>query len=233
MKRQTKWFLVSLGLLLLSVGCASTATREALQSDYDNAMRLFNNLPANAKECAPQEYAKTEAKLAHIQEEISEGHWTYVRKYVPEADQLVRDTKATAKRKCPEVAKAAPPPPPPPPPVEKPTFILKGITFDFDKATIRPTSEPTLKEAGSVLKRFNEVKVRIEGHTDTSGPEQYNQKLSERRAKAVKDYLMKNYGISSDRIDTVGYGETRPRADNSTKEGRKQNRRIEFVVTKQ
>ncbi len=232
MNLQKKWLLVCLGLLLFSVGCASTATREALQGDYDNAMRLFNQLPANAKDCAPQEYAKTEAKLAHIQEEIGEGHWTYVRKYLPEADTLVRDTKATAKRKCPQVAKAAPPPPPPPP-VEKPTFILKGINFDFDKATIRPSSEPTLKEAGSVLKRFNEVEVKIEGYTDTSGPEQYNRVLSERRAKAVKDYLISNFGISPDRIDTVGYGESWPRGDNKTKEGRKQNRRIEFIITKQ
>ncbi len=231
MNLQKKCFLVCLGLLVLSAGCMSTATREALQSDYDNAMRLFSNLPANAKECAPQEYAKAEAKLAHVQEEMGEGHWTYAGKYVPEADQLVRETQAAAKRNCPKVAKAAPPPPPPP--VERPTFVLDGIYFDLDKATIRPSSERTLDEAGSVLKRFTSVEVRIDGHTDSTGSEQHNQGLSERRAKAVKDYLVRKFGISSDRIKTMGYGETRPLGDNKTKKGRQQNRRIEFIITKQ
>jgi outer membrane protein OmpA-like peptidoglycan-associated protein len=222
-------FLLILGLSLVFFGCTSAATRQAIQSDYDNALRVFNKLPANAKDCAPREYAKAEGRLAHIEEELSEKHWSFAKKYIPEADQAIRDTAAAVKRKCPPKPKMAPPPPP----VEKPTFILEGITFDFDKASIRPSSELTLKEAGSVMQRFSAIKVRIEGHTDSIGSETYNQGLSERRAMSVKDYLVTNFGIDSGRIDTVGFGEARPVADNKTEEGRAQNRRIQFVVTAQ
>lgn len=224
--------ILMLGLSLIFFGCTSAATRQAIQGDYENTIRVFNKLPANAKDCAPQEYAKAEARIAHIEEELSEKHWSYAKKYIPEADEAVRDTAAAVKRKCPPRAKVAPPPPPPPP-VEKPTFVLEGITFDIDKATIRPTSEVTLKEAGSVMQKFKSVKVRIEGHTDSTGSDAYNQGLSERRANAVKDYLVTNFSIDTGRIDTVGFGEAKPVADNKTREGRAQNRRIQFVVTAQ
>jgi outer membrane protein OmpA-like peptidoglycan-associated protein len=230
MSVEKRFLLYILGLAFVFFGCTSAATRQAIQGDYENALRLFNQLPPNAKECAPQEYAKTEATLAHIEEELSEEHWYYAKKYIPMADEEVRDTKATAKRRCPSKPKA---PPPPPPPVEKPTFILEGITFDFDKATIRPSSEPTLKEAGSVLQRFTTVKVRIEGYTDSVGPDAYNQALSERRANSVKDYLIKNFGVDPSRVATVGFGESKPVADNKTDQGRAENRRIQFVITEQ
>lgn len=226
MSGKRKYLLLMLGFSLMLFGCTSMATKQAIQGDYDNALRIFNALPGNAKECAPQEYAKAEATLAHIDEELSEKHWWFARRYNAEADQQVRDTASAVKRKCPETK-------PPPPPPEQTTFILEGITFDFDKATIRPSSEPTLKEAGNVMQKFEAVKVRIEGHTDHIGTDAYNQNLSERRAKAVKGYLVNNYGIDPGRIDTVGFGESKPIADNKTDEGRAQNRRIEFVVTAQ
>lgn len=230
MFRDKRLLLLVVGLSLALFGCTSAATRQAIQSDYDNVLRLFNKLPDNAKECAPQEYAKIEATVAHIQEEISENHWRYARQYMPMADAQVRDTRAAVKRRCAEKPKA---PPPPPPPVEKPTFILEGITFDFDRATIRPSSEPTLKEAGAILQRFSGVEVRIEGHTDSVGSDDYNQRLSEKRAVSVKDYLVKNFGLDPARIETVGFGEAKPIADNKTDAGRAQNRRIQFVITKQ
>lgn len=232
MFRDKRLVLLVVGVSLALFGCTSAATRQAIQSDYDNVLRLFNKLPDNAKECAPQDYAKIEATLAHIQEELSEEHLRYARQYMPAADEQVRETAAAVKRRCPEKPKA-PPPPPPPPPVEKPTFILEGITFDFDRATIRPSSEPTLKEAGAILQRFTAVEVRIEGHTDSVGSDDYNQRLSEKRAVSVKDYLVKNFGIDPARIVTGGFGETKPIADNKTEEGRAQNRRIQFVITKQ
>lgn len=224
-------FLLMLGLSLVFFGCTSAATRQAIQSDYENTLGAFNKLPANAKDCAPREYAKAEGRIAHIEEELSEKHWTFAKKYIPEADQAVKDTATAVKRNCPPRVKVVAPPPPPP--VEKPTFVLEGITFDIDKATIRPTSEVTLKEAGSVMQKFSSVKVRIEGHTDSTGSEAYNQGLSERRAKAVKDYLVTNFSIDPGRIGTIGFGEAKPIADNKTREGRAQNRRIQFVVTAQ
>ncbi len=230
MRVEKRLCLLVLGLSLFFFGCTSMATKQAIQGDYDNALRLFNKLPGNAKQCAPQEYAKTEAKLAHIDHEISEQHWRSAKKYIPAADELVRDTKRLVKRKCPPKPVA---PPPPPPTEEKPTFILEGITFDFDKATIRSTSEPTLQEAGKVMERFTSVKVRIEGHTDSIGSEDYNQGLSERRAQSVKAYLEQNFKIDPGRIEAVGVGESKPIADNKSDEGRAQNRRIQFVITAQ
>jgi outer membrane protein OmpA-like peptidoglycan-associated protein len=221
--------LVILVFCLLFIGCTSAATKQAIQSDYENARRAFNQLPANSKECAPQEYARAEVRMAHIEEELSEKHWKYAGKYMPEADTAIRQTGAAVKRNCPPTAKM----PPPPPAVEKPSFVLRGITFDFDKATIRSSSEPTLNEAGGVMQRFGALKVRIEGHTDSIGAEAYNQRLSGKRANAVKDYLVNNFEVAPSRIETVGYGEAKPVADNKTKDGRAQNRRIEFVVTAQ
>jgi OOP family OmpA-OmpF porin len=87
---------------------------------------------------------------------------------------------------------------------------LKGVNFDFDKATLRPDAVAILGEAVEILKRYPELKVEVAGHTDLCGKDDYNQKLSERRAKAVYDYLTGN-GVDAARLSgPVGYGESRP-----------------------
>jgi outer membrane protein OmpA-like peptidoglycan-associated protein len=128
----------------------------------------------------------------------------------------------------PPVAEVPPPPPPPAPPMQK-KIVLRGVNFDFDKATIRSDARPVLDEAINILKSQGGVAVIAEGHTDSTGPEAYNMTLSQRRAKAVRDYLVAG-GIDASRIETVGYGETQPVADNSTRDGRAQNRRVELDV---
>jgi outer membrane protein OmpA-like peptidoglycan-associated protein len=130
---------------------------------------------------------------------------------------------------APVVAQAPPPPPPPPPPPAKRKIVLRGVNFDFDKSTIRPDARPVLDEAINILKNESGISVVAEGHTDSVGSDKYNQGLSQRRAKAVRDYLV-NGGVSSSRIETVGYGESRPVASNDTAEGRAQNRRTELRV---
>lgn len=110
---------------------------------------------------------------------------------------------------------APPPPPPPAPPAPPPppapiTIDLNGVNFDFDKSTLRPDAVAILNEAVEILKRYPELRVEVAGHTDLCGPDAYNQKLSERRATAVYDYLTSN-GIDSGRLaGPVGYGESRP-----------------------
>ena len=90
---------------------------------------------------------------------------------------------------------------------------LKGVNFDFDKATLRPDAVAILGEAVEILKRYPELKVEVAGHTDQCGKDGYNQKLSERRAKAVYDYLTSN-GVDAGRLaGPVGYGESRPLED--------------------
>jgi outer membrane protein OmpA-like peptidoglycan-associated protein len=108
-------------------------------------------------------------------------------------------------------------------------IVLRGINFDFDKSGIKPEFVPVLDEAVDILSATPDVKVIIEGHTCWIGTEKYNQGLSERRAASVCNYLVEK-GISQNRLETVGYGETSPIADNQTLEGRRMNRRVEFKI---
>lgn len=117
--------------------------------------------------------------------------------------------------------------PEPPPAMER--VVLRGINFDFDKAVVKPEFAPVLDVAAGILKERPTLKVVVEGHTCNIGTEAYNQKLSERRAKAVHEYLVKK-GVKADRLSTVGHGEMQPMADNKTKSGRELNRRVEFKI---
>ena len=135
----------------------------------------------------------------------------------------------------PEMEAPPPPPvaaaPPPPPPPAKGTKIatIGGAQFDFNKATIKPSGRDVLDKAVKTLKDNPDLHVVIEGHTDSVGSDSYNLKLSERRAAAVKTYLV-GEGISATRITTRGYGKTRPVASNETEAGRAQNRRADVVA---
>jgi OOP family OmpA-OmpF porin len=113
---------------------------------------------------------------------------------------------------------------------------LKGVNFDFDKSTLRPDAVAILNEAAEILKRYPELKVEVAGHTDSVGTDAYNQGLSERRARAVYDYLTSN-GVDASRMTGPnGYGESRPIAPNTNEdgsdnpEGRARNRRTELNV---
>lgn len=130
------------------------------------------------------------------------------------------------------VAQAAPPPPPPtpaPPPPVKKKIVLRGVNFDTNSAAIRPDAAPVLDEAIAVLKSEPGIGVICEGHTDSVGDAEYNRKLSRQRALAVARYLIRG-GIDPKRIKIIAYGESRPVADNSTEDGRAQNRRVELRV---
>jgi OOP family OmpA-OmpF porin len=116
-------------------------------------------------------------------------------------------------------------------PDKEEVIVLRGIHFDFDKYNIKPEWVPVLDEAVNILKKHPEIKIVIEGHTDAIGTIPYNQKLSERRAKAVYDYFI-GKGIDASRMKMVGYGKLRPKADNKTAEGRAINRRVELKVEK-
>ena len=131
--------------------------------------------------------------------------------------------------KCPTVyAKTADGCPPPPPAAATPKqLVLEGVNFDNDKATLRPEAKATLDQMAAELKEWGNVKVEVAGHTDSKASDAYNMKLSERRANAVRDYLISK-GIEADRLTAKGYGESQPIADNGTEEGRAKNRRVEL-----
>jgi OOP family OmpA-OmpF porin len=105
-------------------------------------------------------------------------------------------------------------------------IVLRGVNFDFDKADIRPDAAVILDEAASLLSQSS-GNVSVGGHTDSVGADAYNQGLSERRAAAVKDYLV-GKGVDSSRLTTTGYGESSPIASNDTADGRALNRRVEL-----
>ncbi len=107
-------------------------------------------------------------------------------------------------------------------------IVSNGIRFDVGKATLRPESMGVLNEINLMLTEHPDVKVSIEGHTDSDGDEGLNQKLSEERALAVKKQL-ESMGISSDRLASKGFGESKPVGPNDTPEGKAANRRVEFV----
>jgi|TARA_R100001369_G_scaffold8045_3_gene19573 outer membrane protein OmpA-like peptidoglycan-associated protein len=105
-----------------------------------------------------------------------------------------------------------------------------GVTFGFDSADLTSEARGSLNEVANVLTQYQDTRVSIAGHTDSTGDASYNQRLSERRAQAVSSYLTQN-GVSSTRLNTSGYGATQPVASNDNEQGRAQNRRVEITLT--
>ena len=119
------------------------------------------------------------------------------------------------------------------------TMKLEGdVLFDFDKASVRPDAEKLLEKVATVLGEFPEGKVTVEGHTDSKGSDKVNLDMSQRRADAVKTWLVKKKGIPEKMITTKGFGKTKPVAPNNNPdgsdnpEGRQQNRRVQITVEK-
>ena len=126
----------------------------------------------------------------------------------------------------PIVVVAAPVAPPAPDPCAV-AVELEGVNFDSNRAEIRPDAGAILDGAVASLRACTDRRVRVEAYTDSSGSDAYNQALSQRRADAVRQYLV-GAGIAADRVDAVGMGEADPVASNATKQGRARNRRVEL-----
>ncbi|MFW6387260.1 MAG: OmpA family protein [Thermodesulfobacteriota bacterium] len=103
------------------------------------------------------------------------------------------------------------------------------LLFDFDSAAVKPGAYDELQRVAEVLNAYPQTKLQIAGHTDSSGSEDYNQGLSERRAEAVKTILV-NYQVAAQRISTVGFGESQPVASNDSAAGRQMNRRVAITI---
>jgi len=106
---------------------------------------------------------------------------------------------------------------------------LADILFDFDQATLKRDVEFSLVRVATILNQFPEMNVQVEGHTDNIGAPEYNLDLSQRRARAVYDFLV-SQNVPPERLSVEGYGMTRPVADNGTEEGRQRNRRVDLVI---
>ncbi|GAB4347312.1 MAG: OmpA family protein [Candidatus Abyssubacteria bacterium] len=108
--------------------------------------------------------------------------------------------------------------------------LREKILFDVNEYSLKPGAQDNLSQIAQVLAKYPDFNILVEGHTDSTGTETYNQWLSEKRAQSVADYLIAQ-GLYSARIQVIGYGETRPVATNDTPEGRQQNRRVELHIT--
>jgi outer membrane protein OmpA-like peptidoglycan-associated protein len=113
--------------------------------------------------------------------------------------------------------------------MEEGKFSTTGILFDFQSAVIKPESYAVVKEIAGVLKDNPSAKIKVFGHTSSDGDDKANMELSKKRSAAVKDMLVSEFSIDGGRIETEGKGETEPIGDNKTKEGKAQNRRVEFI----
>jgi outer membrane protein OmpA-like peptidoglycan-associated protein len=152
--------------------------------------------------------AEREAQQARAAVEQSEQEKTRLREQLREQLNSVLETRETARGLIVNVS---------------------DVLFDVDKATLRPGARERLARVAGILLAHRDLKINIEGHTDSTGSDDYNQRLSEARAAAVRDYLVSS-GIQQQAIGTAGFGESRPVATNGTAAGRQQNRRVELVV---
>ena len=107
--------------------------------------------------------------------------------------------------------------------------LKSDFSFDFDSAVIKPGAEDEIARIAAVLIKYPQTNISIEGHTDSKGAEEYNMDLSKSRAEAVKASLI-GRGLTSSRLQTIGFGESKPVATNDTEAGRQQNRRVRIVI---
>jgi len=109
-------------------------------------------------------------------------------------------------------------------------LTLSDVLFDLNQADLKPTGEQTVGRLAEFMREYENRRVRVEGYTDSTGADSYNQQLSERRAESVRNALI-NQGIASQRVEVRGYGEQYPVAGNDSSSGRQQNRRVEIVIS--
>jgi outer membrane protein OmpA-like peptidoglycan-associated protein len=107
-------------------------------------------------------------------------------------------------------------------------IVANGIRFDVGKATLKPESMGIINEVVDLMKEHSDLKFSVEGHTDSDGDDAFNMELSDKRAETVKTTMIE-MGIAADRLESKGWGESMPIADNSSPEGKANNRRVEFV----
>ncbi|MGR8941057.1 MAG: OmpA family protein [Gammaproteobacteria bacterium] len=191
--------------------------------DEENGKLLLNSL-SDIAGCGYRAEAENVATPAGMAEFVKS---VFLKRATPVADCSTMDSDGDGVNdcndKCPDTPKGAHVD-------ETGCWAYHGVLFDIDKANIKPEFEPMLNNAVDVMGLNPGLTVRIEGHTDSTASEEHNQKLSERRAESVKNYLV-DHNVNASRMETVGYGESRPVDTNDTVEGRYNNRRVQFERT--
>jgi len=201
-----------------------------IRTEMQDADRALDSARQAGKDKAcPEQYQKADALR-------NQAYDVYRACHTEEGAALARQATALANAPCPPAGEAAPMAPvapvviPPAAPVHYKYCLTLNIEFDIDQAIIRPQYRDEVAKVGEFMKKYPTTSAVIEGHTDNVGDADYNMKLSQRRAESVVNYLADNFGIDRSRLSAVGFGLTRPIADNTTDSGRQKNRRIEAII---
>ncbi len=246
------FFLLMVIIMFLFLGTSCTTYHFGVPDRAVGVPAEFNQTETAITQAEQSHGAKyCPEKISKAKELAKKGVETYWACRTDEAMGLLAEARRLAKEAegCqpppppppppPAPPKPAPPPPPPPlkpappqpPPVPK---VIDKMTlqvlFDFDKSTLTKADLKELQKAVAFVKKYPGAKIRLDGYTDSIGTDAYNIKLSERRAAAVKDYLIKEAAVDSSKITAVGHGEADPVADNKTSKGRAKNRRVEISI---
>jgi outer membrane protein OmpA-like peptidoglycan-associated protein len=231
------FFLLMVMIMFLFLGTSCTTSHFGVVDRASGVPTEFDQTEAAIAQAEQSTGAKyCPDKIARAKELAKKGAETYWACRTDEAMDLLAEARKLAKEA--EGCKPSSPPPPvpkpvPPPPKPAPKVIDKmtlQVFFDFDKNILTEADLKELPKAVAFVKKYPGAKIRLDGYTDSIGTDEYNIKLSERRATAVKNYLIKEAGVSSSKITAVGHGEADPVADNKTEEGRAKNRRVEISI---
>ena len=233
----------------LMVGCSGMEKRPAYRSGYlyyptalVNADRALDEarMAGKDRECP--------AEFNAAKDMVDKAYEVYMACRTQEAIDMAQEAIGKIKALCPARPRAEmkPEPKPEPKPVPRPepkpepkvvekVILLEDVHFDLDKSTLTKEAQTILKRNIQVLKENPNVIIRIQGHTSAIATEEYNQKLSERRAHSVEEFLIKEGGIVPDRLTEIGYGETRlekpePNPEIKESEAAKTNRRVIFKI---
>ncbi|MHB1143534.1 MAG: OmpA family protein [Thiobacillus sp.] len=219
--RTTPYLLSTLGAILISAGAVTAHAAEGVYYDPSNAAsptgKTIGHELYRTIGCPGQQLFGTPCKVP------APAPVAAAPEPAPAPAYVAPPAPAPA-----YVAPPAPEPVPAPPPKK---LVLEGVNFDFDKSTIRQEDLPNIDKDIAALETWGNVNIEVAGHTDSRGSDKYNMSLSQRRAEAVRNYLISK-GIAADRLSAKGYGESQPVADNATDEGRFKNRRVELIEQK-
>jgi len=237
--------------MILLAACASMTAcsgHHLASTDIDDLAQvraaIQESKDAGAEKCAPKSQAKAVAYMYQAAHEITDEagyHPDEDASLVASALKYAKQAKKEAKINCVKpkpvvVAKPKPKPvvhrtPKPATPIVLEVIHLKGVFFESNSASITASSLPVLENAVLSLKKRPDIRVELAAYTDSRGKASYNQALSNKRAYSVMNYLVA-HGIDASRLTAHGYGEANPVADNQTREGRAENRRVEMHVLK-
>ncbi len=188
---------------------AARAARERADAESAKAAALAQQQAAQQEAERMRLQAQQEAENARRASEQAEADKGRLRDQLRQQLNLILETKETARGLI---------------------VNISDVLFDFNQYTLKPGAREKLAKVSGILLAHPDLKIQLEGHTDSVGSDAYNQKLSEERASAVRDYLQQQ-GVTANNLTAVGFGKTRPVASNDSDAGRQQNRRVEMVVS--